>query len=124
MGATTPIEWLVLLIPHSNLRPTSCTAAPPNFISDIFFLTLAMSHYGHLKTIQSFNELGKHVHELQRHLERLNGDGSWMGVRHSARSTSHSHRYVFPQTPLQARTEAAINMVKVTFHDWLKRRFF
>ena len=83
-----------------------------------------MSHYGYLKTIQSFNELGKNVHELQRHLERLNGDDSWREVRRSVQSTSHSHRYVFRQSPLQARTEAAINMVKVTFRDWLKRRIF
>jgi ubiquitin conjugation factor E4 B len=69
-------------------------APPPNFISEIFYLTVAMCHYGYLRTIQSFNDLGKHTHDLQRHLDRLNGDGSWMG------------------SPLQARTEAAIKQVK------------
>ncbi|KAG6812561.1 hypothetical protein H0H92_002213 [Tricholoma furcatifolium] len=71
------------------------TNAPePNFISNIFYLTVAMSHYGYLKTIQTFNNLGKHLDDLKRHLEHLNGDGSWMG------------------TPYQARVEAAINQVK------------
>ncbi|KAF9483478.1 hypothetical protein BDN70DRAFT_873762 [Pholiota conissans] len=69
-------------------------APPPNFISDIFYLTVAMSHYGYLRTIQTYNDLGKHSDELQRHLDMINGDGSWMG------------------TPAQARTEAAIQHVK------------
>jgi len=58
----------------------SSTAPAPNFISNIFYLTIAMSHYGYLRTIQSYNDLGKRVDELQRHLDMLNGDGSWMGV--------------------------------------------
>lgn len=55
-------------------------AAPPNFISDIFYLTVAISHFGYLRTISNFEELGKHIEDLQRHLDMLNGDGSWMGV--------------------------------------------
>lgn len=39
-----------------------------------------MSHYGYLKTIQTYNGLGKHVDDLQRQLDMVNGDGSWMGV--------------------------------------------
>lgn len=39
-----------------------------------------MSHYGYLKTIQIYNDLAKGLHDLQRNLEVLNGDGSWMGV--------------------------------------------
>ncbi|KAF8158117.1 ubiquitin elongating factor core-domain-containing protein [Crassisporium funariophilum] len=69
-------------------------APPPNFISNIFYLAIAMSHYGYLSTITNYNNLAKHVDELQRHLDMLNGDGSWMG------------------SPLQARTEAAIQHVK------------
>ncbi|KDR82849.1 hypothetical protein GALMADRAFT_238456 [Galerina marginata CBS 339.88] len=69
-------------------------APAPNFISNIFYLTVAMSHYGYLRTIQSYNDLGKHVDDLQRHLDMLNGDGSWM------------------TSPLRARTEAAIAHVK------------
>ncbi|PBK97395.1 hypothetical protein ARMGADRAFT_987069 [Armillaria gallica] len=70
-------------------------ASPPNFISDIFYLAIAMSHYGYQRTIQSYTGLGKTTEDMQRHLDYLNGDGSWMGG------------------PMQARREAAINAVKI-----------
>ncbi|KAF9046597.1 ubiquitin elongating factor core-domain-containing protein [Panaeolus papilionaceus] len=76
---------------EANKKPG---APAPNFITNIFFLAVAMSHYGYLKTIQTYNNLNKHYDELQRHLDMLNGDGSWMG------------------SPLQARTEAAIKHIK------------
>ncbi|KAE9400507.1 hypothetical protein BT96DRAFT_965352 [Gymnopus androsaceus JB14] len=66
----------------------------PNFISDIFYLTVAMSHYGYQKTISSYNDLAKHLDDIQRHVDFLNGDGSWMG------------------SPMQGRVQAAINNVK------------
>ncbi|KAF9030215.1 hypothetical protein BDZ89DRAFT_1091648 [Hymenopellis radicata] len=70
-------------------------APPPNFISDIFYLTIAMGHYGYQRTIHHLGETAKHLDDIQRHLDYLNGDGSWMGG------------------PLQARREAAINTVKM-----------
>ncbi|KIK52087.1 hypothetical protein GYMLUDRAFT_50156 [Collybiopsis luxurians FD-317 M1] len=66
----------------------------PNFISDIFYLTIAMSHYGYQKTISSYNDLHKHIDDIQRQLDYMNGDGSWMG------------------TPIQARMQAAIEHAK------------
>ncbi|KAJ7600622.1 ubiquitin elongating factor core-domain-containing protein [Mycena floridula] len=69
-------------------------APAPNFISNIFYLTVAMSHYGYLQTIHKFSELGKHLEDMQRHLDMLNGDNSWAG------------------TPMQARVEASIRNVK------------
>ena len=68
---------------------------PTNFISDVFFLTIAMAHYGYLKTIDTYNNTHKQMDEIKRHLQMLQGDGSWMG------------------TPIQARVEAAIKLVKV-----------
>lgn len=56
-------------------------APPPNFISDIFFLTLTQSHYGYLKTVSDFEDLGRQYDDMQRHLEMLEGDGAWRGVR-------------------------------------------
>ncbi|KAK7048400.1 U-box domain-containing protein [Favolaschia claudopus] len=70
-------------------------APPPNFVSNIFYLTVAMSHYGILRTISTYNDLAKHLDDMQRHVDMLQGDGSWMG------------------SPLQARTEQAINTVKM-----------
>ena len=39
-----------------------------------------MSHYGYLRTISAFEDLGKHLDDMQRQLDMINGDGSWMGV--------------------------------------------
>lgn len=55
-------------------------AVPQNFISDIFYLTLAMNHRGYMKTISNYEEMQKEHSELQRHVEMLEGDGSWRGV--------------------------------------------
>lgn len=52
----------------------------PNFISDVFYLTLAMNHIGYQKTIGTFDETLRHYDELERHLEMVNGDGSWRNV--------------------------------------------
>ena len=70
-----------------------------------------MSHYGYLRTIQTYKDLQKHVDDLQRHLDTLNGDESWMGVCYvrRIRSTEADNNF---QSPLQARTEAAIKHVK------------
>ncbi|KAF7298968.1 U-box domain-containing protein [Mycena indigotica] len=70
------------------------TAAAPNFVSNIFYLTIAMSHYGILHTISTYNDFGKHLEELQRHLDMINADTSWQG------------------TPFQAQGEAAVTRVK------------
>ncbi|THG98805.1 hypothetical protein EW026_g3438 [Hermanssonia centrifuga] len=69
--------------------------SPPNFISEIFYLTLAMNHYGYQKTITTYEELARQYDDMARHAEMLEGDGSWRG------------------SPLQARTQAAIDAVKV-----------
>ncbi len=53
---------------------------PPNFITEIFYLTLAASHIGQQKIVNVMEGLGKQYDELRRHLELLNGDQSWRGV--------------------------------------------
>ncbi|KAF4577224.1 hypothetical protein EYR36_005211 [Pleurotus pulmonarius] len=79
-------EWA-----EQNKNPN---APSPNFISHIFYLTAAMSHYGYLKSISTYNDLSKVMEEMQRHLDMLTGDGSWRnGPRH-------------------ARIEAAIKLTK------------
>ena len=55
-------------------------APAPNFISNIFFLAIAMSHLGYIKTISTYNDLGRVLEDIERHLEWLQGDGSWIGV--------------------------------------------
>lgn len=90
------------------------TAPPPNFISDIFYLTIAMSHYGYLRTIQTYHDFEKHIEDIQQHLDRLNGDGSWMGVSDFLSDSLKCRLLTKTQTPLQARTEAAIQQMKVS----------
>lgn len=53
---------------------------PPKFLSEIFYLTLAMNHYGLQKTISTLDELAREHNEIARHIEQLQGDGSWQGV--------------------------------------------
>jgi Ubiquitin elongating factor core len=55
-------------------------AQPPNFISDIFYLALATGHYGLQKTLQTFDDLSKEQDEVQRHLDNITADNTWMGV--------------------------------------------
>ena len=60
------------------------TLAPPNFLSDIFYITLAMNHYGYSKTITTFEDLARQHDDMNRHVEQLEGDGSWRSVRASS----------------------------------------
>ncbi|THH28275.1 hypothetical protein EUX98_g5915 [Antrodiella citrinella] len=73
---------------------SSTNSAPPNFITEIFYLTLAMNHFGYQKTISSFEELVKQADDMARHREELEGDGSWR------------------ESPMRPRVEHAINQVK------------
>lgn len=61
----------------SQNKPTE----PPNFISNVFFLCIAMAHYGYLKTVDTYNGTHKHLEDIKRHLNYLEGDRSWQGVR-------------------------------------------
>lgn len=75
-----------------------------------------MSHFGYMQAISKFEELGKQVDDMQRYLDILNGDGSWMGVS----STIHPIYHIFvdlmhEQTPFQAETQIAIHQVKVNY---------
>ena len=77
---------------HYSLAPFP--TAPPNFISDIFYLSLAMFHFGYQRTIQEMDDFAKHSDELQRHIDRLENDINWQG------------------TPFQQRTEVVVNQAK------------
>ena len=47
--------------------------APPNFISEIFYLSLAMFHFGYQRPIQQLDRFAKHGDELQRTIDLLGG---------------------------------------------------
>ena len=92
---------------------TQSTSAPPNFISDIFYITLAMNHYGYNKTITTYEDLSRQHDDMTRHLEQLEGDGSWRTVSSSTHNINRVLIVKSLQSPLRARVEAAINAVKV-----------
>ncbi|KAJ3033823.1 hypothetical protein HDV00_005788 [Rhizophlyctis rosea] len=56
--------------------------SPPNFVSDVFFLTLAMHHYGLLSTIRHYTDLIKQQEELLKAVKRMRAErdsGRWAG---------------------------------------------
>ncbi|KAI0712081.1 ubiquitin elongating factor core-domain-containing protein [Earliella scabrosa] len=72
----------------------AATTAPPNFISEIFYLTLAANHIGQQKIVNNMEELARQYEDIRRHLDAIQNDQSWRG------------------TPFQARTEATLNAGK------------
>lgn len=79
MITACPLVSNFLLPLFGSYRPYP-GAPPPNFISDIFYLTLAIGHYGLQKTIQTFEDLSKEHDEVRRHLDNITADNTWMGV--------------------------------------------
>lgn len=53
----------------------------PNFISEIFYLTAAFNHYGFVRTLSTHDDYEKTLDEITRHIERLESDTSYVGVR-------------------------------------------
>lgn len=52
-------------------------AAPaPNFITEIFFLVAAISHYGLNRTLQTYDDMHKEMEDIQRHIDFLNSSMS------------------------------------------------
>ena len=47
----------------------------------MFYLTAALNHYGPVRTIQEHDQLGKELDHMQRHLDAINADTTWQGVR-------------------------------------------
>ena len=71
----------ITLIRNVTYSIMTISAVPPNFISEIFYLCDALGHYGYMRAIQIYENLGKTLDDYQRHHDMLRGDGSWMGVR-------------------------------------------
>ncbi|KZS93704.1 hypothetical protein SISNIDRAFT_474241 [Sistotremastrum niveocremeum HHB9708] len=50
---------------------------PANFITEIFYLTATINHYGLMRTIQSAQDLHKAIDERQNVIDRYEGDPTW-----------------------------------------------
>lgn len=89
----------------------------PNFISDIFYLTSAVNHYGLNRTLQSFDDLYKQADELQRHIDLLTSSMSPLRPGVSCTTilvTTFPNHSLIVQDPLMIRTQAGIDAAKVT----------
>ena len=52
-----------------------------NFISDVFFLTVAAHHYGLGATEVTHDQLGRDLHEMEKHLEHMQEErAKWLNV--------------------------------------------
>ncbi|KAG8884379.1 hypothetical protein FRB97_004388 [Tulasnella sp. 331] len=75
-------------------KATSSTAPAPNFITEVFYLTAAFNHYGLVRTLGFYNELERHLDDIDKYLERIESDRSYVG------------------TPMEAQARAAVEKVK------------
>src|SRR3954451_21774458 len=48
--------------------------ASPNFISEVFTITLAMQHYGPLQCYDNYNNLNRDLVELQKQYDKMRAD--------------------------------------------------
>ncbi|KAF0531124.1 Ubiquitin conjugation factor E4 [Gigaspora margarita] len=63
------------------------SASAPNFISEIFFLTIAMHHYGPLHSYEVYNNFIRDILELQKQYDRMRADQpNWAGTPMAARN--------------------------------------
>ncbi|CAG8676292.1 43969_t:CDS:10 [Gigaspora margarita] len=63
------------------------SASAPNFISEIFFLTIAMHHFGPLHSYEVYNNFIRDILELQKQYDRMRADQpNWAGTPMAARN--------------------------------------
>lgn len=58
----------------------SQVSSAPNFITEVFYLTAAFNHYGLIRTIGFYNELERHLDDIDKYLERAESDTRFVGV--------------------------------------------
>ncbi|CAG8606478.1 30901_t:CDS:10, partial [Racocetra persica] len=63
------------------------SASAPNFVSEIFFLTITMHHYGPLHCYEKYNAFIRDISELQKQYDRMRADQhNWAGTPMAARN--------------------------------------
>jgi ubiquitin conjugation factor E4 B len=62
-------------------EPLPADAAPPNFISECFYLTVSFLHIGPQKMYDTYNNLERELGELENAVKNLeNTRSTWMSV--------------------------------------------
>ncbi|KAG9010260.1 hypothetical protein FRB94_010788 [Tulasnella sp. JGI-2019a] len=77
-----------------EVKAVSSAPSAPNFITEIFYLTAAFNHYGLVRTLGFYNELERHLDDIDKYLERIESDTSYIG------------------TPMEAQARAAVEKIK------------
>lgn len=81
MGGDKQRRWCRVLFLRLFLFHSLCiSGSEPNFISNIFYLATAMSHYGYFKTVQKYSYIRNSVRDFLRRVDFAIGDGSSLGV--------------------------------------------
>ncbi|KAI8999813.1 ubiquitin elongating factor core-domain-containing protein [Gaertneriomyces semiglobifer] len=55
---------------------------PPNFVSDVFYLTLALHHYGLISIMRQYSALVKQIENLRKQVDKMKAErdsGAWQG---------------------------------------------
>jgi hypothetical protein len=58
----------------------SKAGTPPNFITEVFYLTMAVNHYALMRAFQFEEQVQKVIQNRQTMLEAFDADNSWQGV--------------------------------------------
>ncbi|CAJ0762983.1 24042_t:CDS:10 [Entrophospora sp. SA101] len=78
----------------------------PNFISEIFFLTIAIHHYGPLHCFEKYNNLIRDLSELQKQYDRMKAEqANWIG------------------TPAALLNEGLLKRCKEQLEEWASHKF-
>ena len=114
MGGDKQRRWCRVLFLRLFLFHSLCiSGSEPNFISNIFYLATAMSHYGYFKTVQKYSYIRNSVKDFLRRVDFAIGDGSSLGVsRWCSKFPGIHDSPLVQQSPGEEQVRAAINRAK------------
>lgn len=83
----------VKALAEEEKKQISTSTPAPNFISEVFYLTAAFNHYGLVRTLGFYHDVERHLDDIERYIERIESDRSYVGVRNVPMQLSLRRRY-------------------------------
>ncbi|KAJ3088787.1 hypothetical protein HK102_007908 [Quaeritorhiza haematococci] len=105
----TADEYFKSFLAAQQQNPGAWLSTSPNFVSDVFYLTLAAHHYGLLSTIRYYQQFVRGVEDFREQVEAMRNErdrGAWQGPL-AAVNEQMFKRY---QTQLDASIAAKLAM--------------
>ncbi len=65
----------------------------PNFISEVFFLTIAMQHVGVMHSIKAHKNIGQNINHYRREVADMEADSTWRGSANEAMVQAQIDKY-------------------------------